>query len=266
VIDGRQWRAEPALAAGLIIAGWLYAMLAGPLRARLAPGQPFPRTQARLFYGGLALFLLAVNSPFGRAGMDYLFTVHMAQSLVIMYPVAVLVLIGIPGWLADAALSLPAVRGIAAWLFRVPVCGGIFVLVVTGLHMPRVYEWGLESPAASALEHFALLGASLFFWWPLANPSGIRPPGSFAGRMVYLFCVEVALTALFTYLLMADHAVYPSYQFAPRLIPGVSATDDQVLGGILLSAVSSLVLLGALGLSFRRWAHADKHAFQKPET
>jgi putative membrane protein len=161
--------------------------------------------------------------------------------------------------MADAALSLPVVRGISGWILRAPVCGGIFVLVVTGLHMPRPFEWGLESPGGSALEHVALLVASLLFWWPLANPSRLRPPGSFAGRMVYLFCVEVALTALFTYLLMADHAVYPSYQFAPRLIPGLSATDDQVLGGILLSAVSSLVLLGALGLSFRRWAHADKH-------
>lgn len=71
--------------------------------------------------------------------------------------------------------------------------------------------------------------------------------------MVYLFATEVALTGAFTYLLMAEHAMYPTYALAPRLIPSLSPEDDQMMGGVVLSAVSSLVLVGACGTAFYGW-------------
>jgi cytochrome c oxidase assembly factor CtaG len=68
----------------------------------------------------------------------------------------------------------------------------------------------------------------------------------------------VALTGVFTYLLMGEHPLYAAYELAPRLIPGLSAENDQVLGGVLLSGVSSLVLVGVLFVNFLRWSRADQ--------
>jgi len=104
------------------------------------------------------------------------------------------------------------------------------------------------------VEHLAFFGAALLFWWPLISPSRLVPPIGYGARLVYLFALEEALTAVFSYILMADHPMYPTYALAPRLIAGLDAINDQVLGGILLSAVSSLVLVGALGVNFLRWA------------
>ena len=63
MIDWTHWHNEPFLIGGLIFLGWLYAILTGPWRERLAPGQPYPRSQAIKFYSALVIFYLAVGSP-----------------------------------------------------------------------------------------------------------------------------------------------------------------------------------------------------------
>jgi putative membrane protein len=56
MIDWRHWHNEPWLIGGLVVAGWLWAVAAGPARTRLAPGVVFPRSQAIQFYLGLLSF------------------------------------------------------------------------------------------------------------------------------------------------------------------------------------------------------------------
>jgi putative membrane protein len=62
MIDWRHWHNEPWLVGGLVVLGWLWAIAAGPLRSKLAPGLPFPRAQAVRFYLGLFSFYIAVGS------------------------------------------------------------------------------------------------------------------------------------------------------------------------------------------------------------
>lgn len=283
VIDWTQWHQEPLLADSLILLGWLYAILAGPLRARLAPGEPWLGRCALRFYAGLALFFVAVDSPFDRIGSLYLFSAHVALQLVVLYPAAALVLSGIPAWMIDWVLTvgrtvsvsrsagsrpeLAEGRGssgstcptcVVRVLLRPLTTGAVFVVVTGVWYLPRPYEWALQREWARGIEYLAFFGAALLFWWPLISPSRLLPPIGYGARLVYLFALEVALTAVFSYLLMADHPLYPTYELAPRLIPGLDATNDQVLGGILLSGVSSLVLVGALGVNFLRWARRSE--------
>ena len=257
MIDWWQWRNEPVLVDGIVLAGWIYAMLAGPFRRRLAGGEPFPRARAVRFYAALGLLYLAVASPWSRVGENFLFSAHMAQLLAIMYPAAALFLLGLPAWMIDPALARPAWRRPLGWILNPLVCGALFTLVVTAWHVPRLFESALESGGMHALEHASIFAVAVLFWWPLLSPSRVFRPLGFGARMVYLFCMEVSLTALFTYILMADHAMYPTYEYAPRILPWLGAVDDQVLGGILLSAGSSLVMLAALGVNFFRWARTN---------
>ena len=253
-----QWRCEPAAACALVAAGWAYALAMGPFRGRIAPGEPFPRRRAALFYAGLALLFLALCSPFARLASSYLFTAAIAQELVVIYPAAALLILGLPPWAADAALSRPALGASVGWLLRRPVlCGAAFTLAVLAWHMPRPFEWALEADWGLPVRHAAILGASLLFWWPLLSGARLCPPMGHAGRILYLFLITVALTGLFSYILMADHAIYPSYEYAPRLIAAMDPVDDQVVGGILLSGVSSVIMLGVLYVNFQRWARKD---------
>ena len=79
MIDWTRWHNEPYLVGGLIFFGWLYAILTGPWRSRLAPGTAYPRRQAILFYSSLVIFYLAVGSPLDQAGERFLLSAHMVQ-------------------------------------------------------------------------------------------------------------------------------------------------------------------------------------------
>ena len=99
MIDWSHWHNEPFLIGGLIFLGWSYAILTGPWRSRLAPGTPYPLSQAVKFYTALGIFYLAVGSPLDQAGERYLLSAHMLQHQLIIYPAAVLFLLGLPDWL-----------------------------------------------------------------------------------------------------------------------------------------------------------------------
>jgi len=261
MIDWRQWHNEPALIDALILAAWLYALATGPLRGRLAPGTPYPAAAARRFYPGLVLFYFTIGSPVEATGRFYLFSANMLAQMAILYPVAWLLLTGIPEWLIDRLIgATPGAMAIGRVLFRPLVCGAFFVLSVSIWYVPRIYEWGLQRPVNFAAEHVLFAAAGVLFWWPLASRSQLFPPLRFGARMVYLFATQVAMTAVFSYLLMAEHPLYPTYELAPRLLPELDALNDQTFAGILLSAISSLVMVAALGASFFRWSKASEPA------
>jgi putative membrane protein len=253
MIDWGHWFNEPLFLAVLLSAGWAYALAIGPLRHRLAPGSAFPRRQAAYFGMGVVIAYLAVGAPWERAGRYYLFSVEVMLQMLLVYPAAGFMLAGIPGWMADAALELPILRWIGRRALGPVVCGLLFITGVSACYSPFLHEPAIRSEARLAGEHLVYWAAGLFFWWPIANPSTRLPRLRYAGRMVYLFAAEVALTGAFTYLLMAEHPIYPTYALAPRVIAALTPEDDQLMGGVMLSAISSLVMVGALGAAFYGW-------------
>ena len=175
MIDWRHWHNEPWLIGGLVVLGWLWAVLAGPLRSRLAPGLPFPRGQAYCFYGSLAIFYVAVGSPLDQIGERFLFSAHMLQHQLLVYPAAALFLQGIPSWTIDRVLAR---RSLALPLrfFTHPVVAVLVYGLTIGIwHMPSLYDWALRDKTVHVLEHLMFFGAALLFWWPVLSPSRVIP-------------------------------------------------------------------------------------------
>jgi putative membrane protein len=110
MIDWRHWHNEPYLVGGLIALGWLYALLCGPFRNRIHPEIGFPRRKAWAFFGSLLIFYLAVGSPLDQAGERFLLSAHMVQHQLLIYPAAILFLVGIPDWLLAPVTRRPHVR------------------------------------------------------------------------------------------------------------------------------------------------------------
>jgi putative membrane protein len=212
------------------------------------------------FFAGLLIAYLAVCGPWERLGRYYLFSFELSLEMLLLYAAAGLIVAGIPGWLADWLLTRPVLGSAGRVVLRPLPCGLIFVVGVSAGYSPRLYEPALHSDVRMALLHLGYFLAGVLFWWPLASPSRIVPRMRHGPRLAYLFATEVALTGAFTYLLMAEHAMYPSYALAPRVIPGLSAEDDQMMGGVVLSAVSSLVMVSALGATFYGWAKDSEKA------
>ena len=265
MIDWRHWHNEPFLVGGVIFLAWLHAILAGPLRERLAPGEPYPRAKAFRFHASLVIFYLAVGSPLDQVGEGFLFSAHMTQHLILIYPAAVLFLTGLPAWMIDPVLRLPSLRRLVHFLTRPLICGLIFSLTYSLWHMPALYDWALHDKVVHVGEHIMLFGCALFYWWPLLSPSRVFPPANYGTQMLYNFFVEVAMTPAFVYLVFSDDVLYPTYEYAPRLYPNFSAADDQLLAGTLMKIVGMIVALIAFGWSFYHWSREEAPKAAVPE-
>ena len=257
MIDWRHWHNEPYLTGGLIIAGWLYAILAGPLRGRLAPGTPFPRGKAALFYAALALFYLAVGSPLDQVGERFLLSAHMVQHLLIMYPVPLLILLGSPPWMVDPVLSAPWLRAPLRMLLHPVTCAVVSVGVISAWHLPLLYEWTLQDKLVHVGEHLMFLGVSLLFWWPLASPSVLFPAPGYGARMLYIAGTEVGMIPVSAYIVFSGDVLYPTYEYAPRIIGGFAPLDDQVAAGVIMKTAGVTVSLAAFAVCFFRWSKAS---------
>ncbi len=253
MIDWRHWHNEPFLTGGLILAGWLYAILAGPLRPRLAPGTPYPRGKAAAFYSGLVLFYLAVGSPLDQVAERFLLSAHMVQHMLIMYPVPLLMLLGLPEWMVDAALGR-CPRGLVRAVLNPVTCALVSTLVISVWHAPFLYEWTLQDKLVHVGEHLMFLAVSLLFWWPLASPSRLFPVPSYPVRMLYCVATEIGMIPVAAYVVFSQDILYPTYAYAPRLLAGFSPADDQLVAGAIMKVVGMSVSLTALGLCFFRWS------------
>jgi putative membrane protein len=259
MIDWRHWHNEPFLTGGLILAGWLFAILAGPLRPHLAPGSPFPRRQAWMFYGGLVLFYLAVGSPLDQVSERFLLSAHMVQHMLIIYPAAFLLLAGTPAWMMDPVLGSPA-KPVLRILTKPLVCAVASSAIISAWHMPSLYDWTLRDKLVHVGEHLMFLCAALLYWWPIASPSRQLPPPGYGVRMLYLLGTEIAMIPVCAYIVFSADILYPTYEYAPRLIRGLSPADDQLMAGVIMKVSGMAVSLIAIGYFFLKWSRQQQSA------
>jgi len=254
MIDWRHWHNEPILVGGLILLGWLYAIVTGPLRPRLAgPGVPFSRRSAWCFAGSLVIFYLAVGSPLDQIGERFLFTAHMLQHQLLSYAASLLFLLGLEPWMVDPILGRRGIRTVARFLAHPLVAGFIYIIVTSLWHVPAAYDLALRDKTIHVVEHLMFFGAGLFYWWPLFSPSRVLPPVRYPSQILYMLYVVIGRTPVFAYVVFTPHVLYPTYEFAPRIIDNFSPMDDQLLAGSMMKIVGMSVALGAVGWSFYRW-------------
>lgn len=261
MIDWRHWHNEPYLIGGLVLIGWLWAIVAGPLRARFAPeGTRFPTGHAWRFYSALLIFYFAVGSPLDQIGERFLFSAHMLQHQLLIYPAAILFLLGIPSWMADLFIGERAQRPLFRLWFHPIICGLIYSLVISLWHMPYLYDWALRDKVVHVVEHLMFFGAALFYWWPMLSPSRLLPPIRYPSQILYFFLVLIAMTPVFAYITFSNDILYPTYEYAPRLFAQFSPADDQLLAGVGMKLVGMFVALGAVAVSFYRWYQKSQQA------
>lgn len=264
MIDWRHWHNEPFLVGGLVFFGWLWAILAGPLRPRLLmlaglePTLRAPRCQAVKFYGALLIFYLAVGSPLDQIAEGYLLSAHMLQHQLLIYPAAILFLQGIPHWMIDPLLDQPYIRGVGRLLTRPVVCAIIFLLVFGIWHTPWMYDAALRNKVIHVGEHLMFFGAALFYWWPLYSPSRRLPPVGYGTQMLYLLGVIIGMMPIHAYITFSHDIVYATYEYAPRLFASFSAADDQLLAGVSMQLMAMLVGMAAFTGAFYRWYQAGE--------
>jgi putative membrane protein len=258
MIDWRHWHNEPILVGGIVLLGWLWAILAGPLRATIAPGEPFPRAKAWRYYAALVIFYLAVGSPLDQIGERFLFSAHMLQHYILIYLAPVFFLTGLPAWMVDVLLGRRALRRLVRFAFNPFVCLITFSVVISVWHMPSLYDWALRDKVVHVIEHLMFFAVALLYWWPMLSPSRAVPPINYPGQMIYFFVGVITMTPLFAYITFSHDVLYPTYEYAPRLIPTFSAANDQLLAGVSMQILGVIIGMTAFGISFYRWFQAGQ--------
>lgn len=246
------WEARPdvwLLIAGLAVAYWWSVTR---LRLRLPEPPPMPTRNVQVrFAAGLTVLWFAVDWPMDRLGDDYLFSVHVAQFLLITMVAAPLLVLGVPVWLQAIALG-PAV-GIVRRLSRGPIALGLFQLVLVGTHFPIV----VASYTSNSVVHFSLhalwVVTACVFWLPIvgAEPVAVRlrPPL----QVMYLIAATVVPTVPAGFLTWTETALYPSYTTAPR-VWGLSPVQDMQLAGAIMKLGGGFILWAVILWVFATWA------------
>jgi len=253
MIDWRHWHNEPILIGGLVLLGWLYAILTGPLRRYLAPTVPYPVRKAYWFYGALLTFYIAVGSPLDQIGERFLLSAHMIQHHIMTYASALMMLLGLSSWTVDPIFRKRGFRTFFRVLLSPMTCAFLFSIVMSVWHAPKLYDWALRDKNVHVVEHVMFFGVSLLYWWPLVSVSEERPRLSYGFQMVYLLAVSILMLPVFAFIAFSDNILYPTYEYAPRLIDGFMPMDDQLLGAIIMKMGSIAVTLTALIIAFTRW-------------
>ncbi|TVP79147.1 MAG: cytochrome c oxidase assembly protein [Puniceicoccaceae bacterium] len=250
------WHTEPLLLITLLGVGWLYALAVGPFRASISDGARFPLRQCILFYLGLTMTYLAVGSPLDQIGEQFLFFAHMIQHMLLIYCCAPLFIFGTPSWLIDWLLKPASVTKVMRVLTH-PACAGLlFTFVYTVWHVPVLYEAALHDKRIHVLEHWTMFGLALLMLWPSLTNSTRIPRRSHGVRMLTVFLLMVGQLPVFAFLCFSGEPLYPTYEWAPRIIE-LDPLNDQVLGGIIMKVVNMGFSLTLLGTIFYQWAKKD---------
>jgi len=182
-----------------------------------------------LFAGAAGALFLALIWPLDALS-ERSFAAHMAQHMLLIGVAAPLLVLSRPalrflkgsrsiGWVSKTSPRTAfAVHAAAIWVG----------------HAPLVIAWTIAYRGAHLLEHVALLGTALVFWWTLCR----------RGRAGY---GEAALWTLVT--MLHTGLLGALLTFAPRLLyPGYSLADQQ-LAGLIMWIPGGLCYLAA-GLAF----------------
>lgn len=237
------WQLEPVLLGMIAALAVAYYLCVGPLRKRLAPGEPYPTRHAVIFGLGLLALFLNEGSPLHDLAERYLLIAHMVQHLLLTYAIAPILLAGTPPWLLKAALANRTTLPVSKVLLNPITTFAIFTLVLSVYHLPPIYDAALANTSLHHAIHVIMLFASLMMWWPMMSPLAELPRPPFLGRAVYLFLLPVAQLPIFASVTFSPDVLYAAYANMPTRAFGLSPMEDQQVAGAVMK-VGGLIAFG----------------------
>jgi putative membrane protein len=237
--------------------------------ARLARSDPEQAGKRRLrsvaFYAGLAVVLLAVDSPVQYFAERYFF-MHMTQHLLLMFAAPSLLVAGAPWQPLASAVPRRAATVIAGWrplravadfLLRPWVTVVLFNAVMLLWHIPAALDLAENNPAVQVwLLHSSYLVVGILFWLLFIPSPPLRMRMPPEGQAIALVATNVIMWLLaMSMSFLTQTSWYSVYDH----IPGVTLPPfaDQQIGAGILWVCGDFWAIPALIVAIRRVINAD---------
>ncbi len=254
-----------ALVAAVVVAHeWGLARLARRATPAHERGR---RRRAWLFYGGLALLVVSIDSPLDYWAGSYFF-VHMIDHVVAAFFVPILIVAGAPWVPLLFALPVRARRRLMRAVIREPrwawlrsvgrVAGHPWTAVVSfnasmlAWHVPALFEFSERNAWAHVvLMHGSFLVTGTLFWLQIIPSHPWRPRRGPAFQIGAILATNAIMTLLaISMSILTTTSWYPSYDH----VPGVTlpAFADQQIGAAILWVCGDFWALPSLALLLRR--------------
>jgi len=252
------WRAHPEvwmLLVGLGAIAYYVVKVLQP-KAVAAGYEPISKNSRKWFLFAVPAMWLASDWPVHDVAEEYLYSVHMAQHMVISMIVPAMLLLAMPKWLFE--LMLPEGGAGHRWLARLSrplVAGLLFNALTMILHWTTVVQWSFESGALHFLFHLMIFAAGMLMWMPVIGPEGkwrLQP----LSQCIYLFMMSIVPTVPGSWLVFAEDVVYRHYDTPGRLW-GIDVLTDQQGAGLIMKLAGGFLLWGIILVIFVRWASAE---------
>jgi cytochrome c oxidase assembly factor CtaG len=265
----RTWAWEPGTVIPLALSAWLYAQGLWRTWRAAGYGHGIKPWQAASFAAGWMWLVIALISPLHPWG-QVLFWPHMAQHEILMLVAAPLLVLGQPMAVFLRALPARWSRALASfgnakpwlafwrWITLPLAAWAIHGAALWIWHIPALFEATLHSEFIHALQHLSFLLSALLFWWAVIH--GRQRKLAYGMAILYMFTTAMHSGLLGAMLTLADVPWYRTYaQTAPQW--GVSALEDQQLGGLIMWVPAGLVYTAVALALFAAWlAESERRA------
>ncbi len=246
-----KWTFDPAILLAIALWTGVYVWRFRQARAE-AGGRGAGARQALCFAGCILVLLIALVSPLDALGEDYLFSMHMTQHILLGDIAPLLLLLSL-----SRVIMRPATRRFQSIERKLGVLASpvTFILLWLALiyvwHIPAMYDAALNHPFVHALEHICFFSAGVLLWWPLIQPVPMRHRLTGLAPFAYIGGAKIGLGMLGLFLTWSSTVAYTYYEHVPR-IWGLTAVQDQNVGGAIMMVEQSLVLVTTFAVLFVR--------------
>ncbi|HZT14657.1 MAG TPA: cytochrome c oxidase assembly protein [Gaiellaceae bacterium] len=242
------WSFEPLQIVPTVVVAALYLRRSRTLAAR---GQPVPAWRQASFWTGIALVVLALNSPIDALGEEHFFFMHMLQHVILGDLAPLCFVAGMTGPILRPVLALPGVdrlRVLAHPLVALPV----WAVDLYVWHVPFLYDAALHHDSIHAFEHFLFFTCGCLMWEPVLETLPAPVWFGTGWKLGYVAAVRLLETILGNVFIWSSTAFYGVYEHAPQW--GITPVHDLNLGGVVMMAEGSIVTICVLCWLFLRLA------------
>ena len=226
------------------------------------------RGRAWLFYSGLAVIVVALDSPLDSLSSQ-LFAAHMTQHVLLLTVAPPLIVLSAPwsrlwqplplefrrdaartvllgsGWRLPRAAARALARPLPAWV--------LFNGNLVAWHVPALYGATLHNAAVHDLEHALFFFTGLLFWAQVVDSAPFHASLDWLHRVAFVIGGIAVGWVLAIVLAFAPSPLYSPYASLAHRPGGLSALGDQQIAAGVMWVPGSIAFVIAFIVFFYRW-------------